>query len=249
MNQSTEIPMSATIYRMVLPDQTCPHGLKAKQLLERKGYQVKDVWLDTREAIDTFKNEQDVSTTPQIFIDDHRIGGHDALRKHLGLSIPQSDTLTYRPVIAIFVVAALIALAISWSAGNEIPIIATFERFIAISMCFLGVQKLQDIEKFSSMFLSYDLLAQRDVRYGYVYPFIEVIAGVLMLANSLLFIAAPAAFFAGLIGAVSVYKAVYVEKRELKCACVGGNSNVPLGFVSLTENLMMMVMGLWMLVR
>ena len=48
-------------------------------------------------------------------------------------------------------------------------------------------------------------------------------------------------------GAVSVFKAVYIDKRELKCACVGGSSNVPLGFLCLlTENLMMMVMGLWM---
>jgi len=46
-----------------------------------------------------------------------------------------------------------------------------------------------------------------------------------------------------------VIKAVYIDKRELKCACVGGSSNVPLGFVSLTENLMMLGMGLWMLVR
>jgi hypothetical protein len=53
--------------------------------------------------------------------------------------------------------------------------------------------------------------------------------------------------FIGTIGAYSVFKAVYVEKRELKCACVGGDSNVPLGFVSLTENLMMMLMGVWML--
>ena len=36
-----------------------------------------------------------------------------------------------------------------------------------------------------------------------------------------------------------MFKAVYIDKRELKCACVGGSSNVPLGFVSLTENLMM----------
>ena len=53
----------------------------------------------------------------------------------------------------------------------------------------------------------------------------------------------------GGIGAISVIKAVYIDKRELKCACVGGSSNVPLGFVSLTENLMMLGMGLWMLVR
>ena len=45
---------------------------------------------------------------------------------------------------------------------------------------------------------------------------------------------------------VSVVKAVYVDKRELKCACVGGASRVPLGFVSLTENLMMVAMAAWM---
>ena len=55
--------------------------------------------------------------------------------------------------------------------------------------------------------------------------------------------------FIGTIGAVSVFKAVYIDKRELKCACVGGASNVPLGFVSLTENLMMIFMGLWMPAR
>jgi hypothetical protein len=43
-----------------------------------------------------------------------------------------------------------------------------------------------------------------------------------------------------------VFKAVYIDKRELKCACVGGSSNVPLGFISLTENLMMIGMAVWM---
>ena len=48
---------------------------------------------------------------------------------------------------------------------------------------------------------------------------------------------------------MSVFKAVYIDRRELKCACVGGGSNVPLGFVSLTENLMMIAMALWMAVK
>jgi hypothetical protein len=56
----------------------------------------------------------------------------------------------------------------------------------------------------------------------------------------------PVALFIGMVGAVSVVKAVYVDRRELKCACVGGSSNVPLGFISLTENLMMIAMALWM---
>ena len=57
------------------------------------------------------------------------------------------------------------------------------------------------------------------------------------------------ALFIGGIGAVSVFKAVYIDRRELKCACVGGDSNVPLGFVSLTENLMMIGMAVWMVAR
>ena len=57
------------------------------------------------------------------------------------------------------------------------------------------------------------------------------------------------ALFIGGVGAASVFKAVYIDKRELKCACVGGDSKVPLGFVSLSENLMRVGMAIWMLVK
>jgi hypothetical protein len=67
-----------------------------------------------------------------------------------------------------------------------------------------------------------------------------------MVAGVLHWVSIPVALFIGMIGAVSVFKAVYIDRRELKCACVGGASNVPLGFVSLTENLMMIAMALWM---
>ena len=70
-----------------------------------------------------------------------------------------------------------------------------------------------------------------------------------MTAGALTWLSAPVAIVIGSIGAVSVIKAVYVDKRELKCACVGGSSNVPLGFVSLTENVMMLGMGIWMLIK
>ena len=68
-----------------------------------------------------------------------------------------------------------------------------------------------------------------------------------MLTGKLAWLFAPAALFIGTVGAISVFKAVYIDKRELKCACVGGNSNVPLGAISLTENIMMVSMAIWML--
>lgn len=69
-----------------------------------------------------------------------------------------------------------------------------------------------------------------------------------MAARALNWLSIPVALFVGAVGAVSVFYAVYVQKRELKCACVGGGSRVPLGFLSLTENVAMIGMALWMLV-
>jgi len=152
-------------------------------------------------------------------------------------------------VVAVFAVAALLALATSWAATGSLLTIAAGEWFIAFSMCILALLKLQDVESFSTMFLNYDVLARRFVPYSYVYPFGELVAGVLMVAGTFMWLSIPVALFIGSIGAASVFKAVYIDRRELKCACVGGNSNVPLGFVSLTENLMMVGMAVWMLVK
>ena len=116
--------------------------------------------------------------------------------------------------------------------------------FIAFSMVMLAVQKLQDLYSFTNSFITYDLLAMKWMRYAYIYPFIEAYAGVAMVAELPALAVAPFSIFIGCVGAVSVMKAVYIDKRELKCACVGGDSNVPLGFVSLSENLFMIAGGL-----
>lgn len=250
MNQHTPTSeKSAPLYRMVMPQHVCPYGTKSKWLLESQGYTVEDHHLTTREETDAFKAEHGVDTTPQAFIDGERIGGYDELRERFGKTVIREGDTTYRPVIAIFSVAFLMGVAISWTALGTIHPIHTAEWFIASAMVLLGLQKLRDVEGFSTMFLNYDLLASRWVPYGYIYPFAETLAGLLMLAGALMWLSIPIALFIGTVGAVSVFKAVYIDRRELKCACVGGGSNVPLGFVSLTENLMMIGMAVWMLVH
>lgn len=240
---------SAQLFRMVFPNHVCPYGLKAKYLLERKGYKVDDHHLKTRAETDAFKDKHGVQTTPLIWIEEEKIGGYDDLRAFFGLDTQSQDKKTYGPVIAIFTIAFLMALAISWAAFGQIIAPRTLEWFVAVSMTLLALQKLQDVERFSTTFLNYDLLARQWVPYSYLYPFAEALAGLLMIAGVFVWLSAPLALFIGSIGAASVYKAVYVDKRELKCACVGGNSNVPLGFVSLIENLMMIGMAIWMLMK
>jgi len=232
---------------MVMEKHVCPYGTKSKWLLERNGYTVEDHHLTTRAETDAFKAKHSVSTTPQTFIGGRRIGGYDALVKEFGGTLPDKDATSYRPVIAVFAVALGLALALStWAFGTPLTL-RTGEWFVGFSMAILAMLKLQDVEKFSTMFLGYDLLARRYVPYAYLYPFLEATAAILMIGHLLPVLSIPIALFIGTVGAASVFYAVYIQKREIKCACVGGGSNVPLGFVSLTENLAMMGMGLWML--
>ena len=237
----------ARLYRMVMDKHVCPYGLKAKWLLEKKGFTVEDHHLTTREETDAFKAEHDVKTTPQTFIDGKRIGGYTDLRAHFGDPPPDPDATSYRPVLAVFAVALGLALSLSWWAFETALTVRAAEWFVAFSMAMLAMLKLQDVEKFSSMFLGYDLLARRFVPYAYAYPYLEALAAILMAGRVLPWISIPVALTIGTIGAASVFYAVYIQKREIKCACVGGSANVPLGFVSLSENLAMMAMGLWML--
>ncbi|MGQ2944267.1 MAG: MauE/DoxX family redox-associated membrane protein [Blastomonas fulva] len=238
---------TAVLYRMVMDKHICPYGIKSRYLLQSQGFAVEDHWLRTREETDTFKALHGVKTTPQTFIDGVRIGGNDDLRRHLGKPVKDPDAISYVPVIALFAMAALMAGAISWLTMGTILSPMILETFIAVAMCLLAVPKLQDLDSFATMFLGYDLLARRWLPYAYLYPFAEALAGVLMLARALDWVSIPTALFIGSVGAVSVFYAVYVQKRDIKCACVGGSSRVPLGFVSLTENVMMVAMALWML--
>lgn len=74
---------AAQLTRMVLPDHTCPFGVRARELLDGAGYQVDETLLTTRAEVEAYKAEHKVATTPQVFIDGHRVGGSDALEEFL----------------------------------------------------------------------------------------------------------------------------------------------------------------------
>jgi glutaredoxin len=233
---------------MVTDEHICPFGIKSKDLLRRKGFDVADHELRSRQETDEFKRQHGVETTPQTFVSGRRIGGYDELRGYFGLPVKDDEERSYAPVIAIFSMSMLMALALAFSILGTVATTLVLKWFVAISMCVLAIQKLRDLDSFSNQFITYDLVAMRVVPYAYVYPLAEACVGIGMLAAAPGFIIAPVALFIGVVGAVSVIKAVYVDERELSCACVGGGSKVPLGFVSLTENLFMVGAGVWMLV-
>ena len=74
---------TATLHRMVLPDHTCPFGVRAKAMLEDAGYEVDDQQLTTRQDVEAFKAKEKVPTTPVTFIDGERYATSDALEEFL----------------------------------------------------------------------------------------------------------------------------------------------------------------------
>ena len=83
MTEKSADPKQAVLYRMVLPDHTCPFGLKALKLLQDHGYEVEDNLLETREETDAFKEKHGVPTTPIIWIGDKRVDSSAALERYL----------------------------------------------------------------------------------------------------------------------------------------------------------------------
>lgn len=234
---------------MVTPTHLCPWGIKAIDLLRRNDYDIEDKHLESKEANSSYKQENGYDETPQIFIEGERIGGYDALREHLGLGPDPEEGETYQPVMAVFAVTLPAAITACLAIEGGFDLIRVIELFIAFSMMVLGILKLQDLQSFATGFVQYDLVARRYVPYSYVYPFVEAGAGVLMIASLWTWFVAPVVLVVSTIGAISIIKAVYIQKRDLNCACVGGGSSVPLGFISLTENLLMMTMAIWMIFK
>ena len=125
---------NALIYRTVTKQKMCVHGLKAKDLLRRKGYRVEDNHLSNADEIAAFKKQNDVKTLPQIFIEGERIGGFDDLQVHFGYSTKTGNETTYRPIIAIFTTATFLALSFMMIDANVFEIIRFLELFISISI-------------------------------------------------------------------------------------------------------------------
>src|SRR5436190_12569467 len=158
---SDTILKKAILYRMVMEQHICPWGIKAKDLLQQQGYTVEYKWLTTREETDAFKMKHNVKTTPQVFIDGVRIGGYDDLRAFFGKKVSDTKSTSYQPVIAVFSMTALMALATTYAVKGEVFNVHTIQWFISFSMVVLAILKMQNLESFSTMFLNYDLLAKR----------------------------------------------------------------------------------------
>jgi glutaredoxin len=234
--QKAQTAQTVQLYRMSMPEHECPWGLKAVSLLNEKDVDFEDHRLTSKAEVEDFKAKHNVATTPQIFFDDERIGGYTDLADYFGVEAEEEE-YSYTPVVAIFSTAGLVA----WAAALGIP------GFMGVSLSMLASLKLMDLESFTESFEKYDLITQQVKPYAKTFPFLELLLGLGFLSGVAPIVTGLGSLALGTSGAVSVFKAVYIDKLELNCACVGGNSKAPLGVVSFLENAIMVGMGAFLL--
>lgn len=230
MNSATVAPVK--VYRMSTPDHECPWGVKAINLLEEKGIKYEDYKLTSKEETEALKAKYNVATTPLIFFGEQKIGGYTDLAQKLQVKA-ETPQYSYTPVVAIFSTAGLMALATSMGLTG----------FMGFSLSLLASLKLMDIESFAKSFTKYDLITQKIKPYAKIYPFAELAIALGFLSGIAPLATGITSLLIGISGSISVFKAVYIDKLALNCACVGGNSKAPLGVISLSENAIMAIMG------
>ena len=155
------------------------------------------------------------------------------------LKVKKMQLKSFTPLVAVFGTSFLIT----------ITLIKSFQVFMGLSICLLAMLKIMDIEAFGISFKKYDLISYRFKKWIYIYPFCELLIGISFLLTAPPSSVVLIAFILGIIGMASVFKAVYLDKLKLNCACVGGYAKTPLGIISFIENLLMAIMSGLILLR
>ena len=151
---------------------------------------------------------------------------------------------SYKPLVLI--VVYLLGTTLLLEYGSGMFLMKTWmANFMAGFFLVFSFFKMLDIAAFARAYQSYDLIAAKAKGYGYVFPFIELglgIAYLLYYDNELTHLITAIVMFVSLLG---VIKSV-VQKSEIQCACLGTVFNLPMSYVTIIEDGIMLVMALFM---
>ena len=108
--------------------------------------------------------------------------------------------------------------------------------------------KLLDLKGFPDSFRMYDPIAKVVPIYGWVYPFIEVVLGLMFLMRFEVSIALIVTLFILGTTTVGVVKTL-LDKKSIPCACLGTALKLPMTKATFIENSVMIIMAIIMLIK
>ncbi len=175
-------------------------------------------------------------------------GGHHSAAPSPTHSTETDEPITlksYWPLILVFLyIIGGVAIGQVMNGFNWMSAMNIFMGLFFITFSFF---KLLDLQGFAMSYLSYDIVAQRWIGYGYLYPFIELALGIAYLTHFDPIITNSVTLVVMSVSTIGVLRSV-LRKSKFKCACLGTVFNLPMSTVTLVEDGLMVAMAATMLI-
>ncbi|NAY92145.1 heavy metal transporter [Muricauda sp. JGD-17] len=214
-----------------------------ESLLEVDGVQQVQVDLEKAEAEIVMKQHVPLHILKSTLPDKYAITekGHHTMET--APPKEESKWVQLRPLFLIFAYLFVASFLLNYKDWDLAEAMLDFMGLFYIVFSFF---KLLDLKGFPDSFSMYDPLAKIVPAYGWVYPFIELGLGLLFLMRIQIEFALIATIVILGITTFGVIKTL-LDKKSIRCACLGTALNLPMTEATFIENAIMLIMAVWML--
>ena len=152
---------------------------------------------------------------------------------------------TYKPIIIVFTYLTGLTLLVEFS-SSSFDLMHWMKNFMAGFFIVFSFFKMLDLSSFASSYSTYDVVAKKWYTWGLIYPFVELIFGILFLTDFQMLFTNATTFIVMGISSIGVIQSL-LKKRKIRCACLGAVFNLPMSSITLIEDLLMVGMSAGML--
>jgi copper chaperone CopZ len=153
--------------------------------------------------------------------------------------------VTYKPILLVFAFIIGVTMTVQMTQPT-LDFMEWMRHFMAGFFMVFAFFKMLDLAGFASSYAQYDVVARNFAAWGYIYPFIELTLGLAYLGNFNPVLTNTTTFVVMTVSLVGVMQSV-LNKRKIKCACLGTGFNLPMSTVTIIEDGLMIVMSAVML--
>ncbi len=239
--------MNMGSFQYKVSGMTCTKCVKKiSAALKNSPLDISNINVSLNNSLVSFKNNQDIDLK-QFKI----IFSQKSLAKYSVATYKKSligDILSFckklYPLFLIFGYLILVTLTVA-IINNNFSMHSLMSHYMGGFFIVFSFFKLLNLKGFVEAFQTYDPFAKKWTNYGYLYVFLELTAGLIYLFNPLnltLNIAVILILTSTSLGVIQVLK----QKQSIQCACLGTIFNLPMTYVTLFENLIMIIMAIVM---
>ena len=233
----------------IIDGMTCG-GCKAsveKHLLDLKEISEVEITLKNKEVVITMGNPIEASELQKALPSKYKVSliENNFVSKALSNSEDEKSKLQQlKPLILILFYITTASVLLNYQNWDRNEIMLDFMGLFYIVFSFF---KLLDLKGFSESFKMYDPLASRVPIYGWIYPFIEVVLGLMFLMHFGVKTALVITLIVLGVTTIGVTKSL-LDKKAIRCACLGAALKLPMTEATFIENAVMIVMAILLLV-